>query len=321
LLRFRCSPRGVRALSLPVLTLFALTGCTAAGQGTPAPSSTSTMSSIQHIHGLGADPLTGDTYAATHQGMWLIPTKTLPPSYLEGAPRSTTDEPVQIGGREQDVMGFTVAAPGLLLASGHPAPTEQNDWNLPNLGLISSTDGADSWTPVALQGETDFHDLAAVPMADGMRVYGYDAGAGSVSVSDDSGATWSARAVLPLRDLAVDPARPDRVFATTAEGLTMSDDAGRTFGLVPGAPGLLVVEAVDAAWGAGLVGIDPAGAVWRQEGLAEAWTQTGTIRGTPEAFTFVGGGSPWILVADDHGIAASADYGVTWTDLVTAPSE
>jgi len=306
---------------VPVLGLFALTGCTAAEQAVPSPGDASTMSSIQHIHGLGADPLTGDTYVATHQGMWLIPTKTLPPSYLEGAPRSTTDEPVQIAGGGQDVMGFTVAAPGLLLASGHPAPSEQNDWNLPNLGLISSTDGAESWAPVALQGETDFHDLAAVALADSLRVYGYDAGLGSVSISDDSGATWSAGAELPLRDLTVDPSRPDRVFATTAEGLTMSDDAGRTFDIVAGAPTLLLVEALDTAAGGGLVGVDPEGAVWRQNSSSGTWTQTGATTGIPDAFTVVGGPVPWILAADARSIAASDDFGVTWTELVTLPAE
>lgn len=317
--RFSAADHRGQALSLAFLGVFVLAGCSAPaiGQGASSHRTAPVTYSFEHVHGLGADPLTGNTYAATHQGVWLIPTGRLPDTYLEGTPRSSTLEPTQIAGRAQDTMGFTVAAPGHLLASGHPAPTEQTGLNLPNLGLISSTDAANSWTALSLQGETDFHDLSAVPLTDTLRVYGYDAGAGAISVSDDSGATWSTGAVLPLRDLTVDPLRPDRVFATTADGLAMSDDAGRTFDLVAGAPRLLLVEAADSAAGGGLAGIDAQGALWQQDAAAASWTQKGTTTGPPEAFTFVGGSSPWILVADAHGIAASDDYGLTWTDLVS----
>ncbi|TDW29754.1 hypothetical protein EDD25_1464 [Cryobacterium psychrophilum] len=306
-------------LSVALVSTLALAGCATpdAGKGAASEENATVNRAFEHVHGLGADPLTGNTYAATHQGVWLIPTGRLPDTYLEGTPRSTTVEPSQIAGGAQDTMAFTVAAPGHLLASGHPAPTEQTDLNLPNLGLISSTDGANSWTALSLEGETDFHDLAAVPLDETLRVYGYDAGAGTILVSDDSGATWSTGGALPLRDLTVDPSRPDRVFATTAEGLAMSDDAGRTFDLVDGAPVLLLVEAADASAGGGLVGIDPQGTLWRQEGAAGTWTEAGAIDGPPDAFTFVGGSSPWILVAVAGGVAASDDYGLTWTELLS----
>ena len=316
--RFTYSQRYARGLAVATFTILALAGCTSAATG-PGSSSlgTTPVDAFEHVHGLGADPLTGNTYAATHQGVWLIPTGLLPNTYLAGTPRSSADDPIQIAGQTQDTMGFTVAAPGRLLASGHPASGEQTDLNLPNLGLISSTDGAETWTALSLEGETDFHDLVAVSLGDTLRIYGYDAGAGTVRVSDDSGVTWSDGAVLPLRDLTASPSLPDRVFATTAEGLAMSDDAGRTFALVPGAPSLLLVEAVDAASGGGLVGVAPDGALWRQEDTADTWTQTGTTTGPPEALTFVGGSAPWILVADARGIVASADYGLTWTELVS----
>jgi hypothetical protein len=95
----------------------------------------------------------------------------------------------------------------------------------------------------------------------------------------------------------------------------MSTDAGRSFSPLVGAPALLLLDALSADAGGGLVGLDPNGGVWRQD--AETWTQTGTTGRTPEAFTVVGGASPWILVADSTGIAASDDYGVTWTALVS----
>ena len=311
------STRRISALSVPLVGLMVLAGCSAndVDSTAVAPSTAAMANAFEHVHGLGADPLTGDTYAATHQGVWLIPTGMLPDTYLAGAPRADLTQPAQLAGLAQDTMGFTVAAPGQLMASGHPDPTEPSDLALPNLGLISSTDGASSWTPLSLAGKTDFHDLDAVPLDDGtLRVYGYDAGAGTISVSDDSGLTWSAGAQLALRDLSADPAQADRLYATTAAGVLVSTDAGRTFTALAGAPGLLLLDFA----GGGLVGLDPDGGVWRQD--AETWTQTGTTGRTPEAFTVVGGSSPWILVADAAGITASSDYGNTWTTLVSLSS-
>ena len=318
MVRFNRSRRRIIALSFPLVGLIVLTGCSAndADSAAVSPSADSAANAFEHVHGLGADPLTGDTYAATHQGVWLIPTGTLPDTYLAGAPRADTTQPMQIAGLAQDTMGFTVAAPGQLLASGHPDPAEPSDLALPNLGLISSTDGASSWEALSLAGKTDFHDLDAVPLDDGtLRIYGYDAGAGIISISDDSGLTWTAGANLALRDLSADPAQADRLYATTAAGVAVSTDAGRTFSAVAGAPTLLLLDTVA---GAGLVGLDPSGGVWRQD--AEMWTQTGTTGRAPEAFTVVGGSSPWILVADSTGIAASDDYGDPWTALVTLSS-
>ncbi|WP_104134438.1 MULTISPECIES: F510_1955 family glycosylhydrolase [unclassified Cryobacterium] len=318
MVRFNRSRRRIIALSFPLVGLIILTGCSAndSGSATVSPSIDSAANPFEHVHGLGADPLTGETYAATHQGVWRIPTGMLPDTYLTGAPRANTTQPLQIAGRAQDTMGFTVAAPGQLLASGHPDPAEPSDLALPNLGLISSTDGASTWTALSLAGKTDFHDLDAVPLDDGtLRVYGYDAGAGAISVSDDSGLTWTAGAVLTLRDLSADPVQADRLYATTAAGVMVSTDAGRTFTALTGAPALLLLDAVDTNAGGRLVGLDPSGGIWRQ--VAETWTQTGTTGRAPEAFTVVGGSSPWILVADATGIAASNDFGSSWTALVS----
>jgi len=321
LAKFNRSQRRIIAFSFPLVGLIVLTGCSAndAGSAKISPSTDSAANAFEHVHGLGADPLTGDTYAATHQGVWLIPTGVLPDTYLTGAPRANATQPLQIAGLAQDTMGFTVAAPGHLLASGHPDPAEPSDLALPNLGLISSTNGASSWTSLSLAGQTDFHDLDAVPLDDGaLRVYGYDAGTGAISISDDSGLNWTARAVLALRDLSADPSQPDRLYATTADGVMVSTDAGRTFTALAGAPALLLLDTIDTKAGGGLVGLDPSGGVWRQ--VADTWTQTGTTRRAPEAFTVVGGSSPWILVADATGIAASNDYGNTWTALVSLSS-
>lgn len=141
-----------------------------------------------------------------------------------------------IADRAHDTMDFTVARPGLLLGSGHPAPNEQLDLNPPNLGLIRSTDQGHTWETISLRGEADFHDLETVELPDGeLRIYGYDSTEATLLVSDDTGKTWASAAALEARDFAVDPGDPDRIYATTAQGLLLSQDAGRTFAAVEGA--------------------------------------------------------------------------------------
>ncbi len=295
--------------------LIVLAGC-AAVPGAPESLEANGAADFGHTHGLGADPTTGETYAATHNGVWLVPTGQLPEDYLDGAERDSGVNRVQIAGRAQDTMGFTVAAPGLLLASGHPDPVEQPDLNPPNLGLISSTDGAKTWGTLSLRGETDFHDLDAVTLPDGaLRIYGYDATGGMIQVSDDDGATWTARASIQLRDLAADRANPDRLYATTADGLLVSNDTGRSFEPVSAAPALFLIAAGDAESG-NMVGIDTQGAIWSTSIEAGTWSMTGQTEGTPEALGYVVGSTPWILIADARGIVASDDLGATGTVLV-----
>ena len=285
----------------------ALAACSAGTTQSP----TAPAASIGHVHGLGADPATGETYAATHTGVWLVPTSELPPSYPVSSDASA---PVQIAERWQDTMGFTVARPGLLLGSGHPDLTEQPDLDPPNLGLISSVDGAVTWDTISLRGEVDFHDLEVAELADGeLRIYGYDAGAGTVRTSTDSGIRWTAGAAMELRDLAADPAEPDRVYATTAQGLLVSNDAGRTFLPVPNAPALyLLTVAPDSGE---FIGIDTDNTVWTSPDGAQ-WNEQGSTRGTPEAMAYVGGDAPWLLIADDRGIVATEDYSATATVLL-----
>jgi hypothetical protein len=303
------------AITFAVGAVAALAGCGATPRGTDA--ATSAVTGFGHIHGLAADASTGNTYAATHNGVWLIPTGVLPDTYLNGAERTVETKPRQIAGRAQDTMAFKIAGPGLLLASGHPDPVEQPDLSPPNLGLISSTDQAQTWTSLSLHGTTDFHDLDAVALKSGeLRVYGYDADDGTVKISDDSGLTWSSGAAVQLRDLVADPSNPDRVFATTANGLLVSEDAGRTFAGAADTPTLLLIDAIDEQDGGGFIGIDPGGAGWHRDAVSRLWAKSGQADGAPEALGYVGGSAPWILVADRRGIVASDDYGASWTILV-----
>ena len=125
-------------------------------------------------------------------------------------------------------MGFTIVGPNRFLGSGHPDLNEAREKNLPSLlGLIESTDSCESWQPISLSGEADFHVLRFA----GDRVYGYDASNDRLLVSGDRGRSWDElKKPGPLVDLAVDPNDDRRIVVASAggleEGLFESRDGG-----------------------------------------------------------------------------------------------
>lgn len=200
-----------------------------------------------HVHGLGADG-DGAVLVATHHGLH----------------RLGEDGPELIS-EVQDFMGFTAVEEGRYLASGHPGAAQDGP---ANLGLISSTDDGASWSEVSLGGEADFHALDAA----GDRIYGVDSvSGGTLMVSDDGGESWEQREAPAMADLAVDPQDPQRLVATTQDGLMLSEDAGRSFTPIDGAP---LLQLVDWAADGTLVGLAPDGSVHRPEdGELRSWEQ------------------------------------------------
>lgn len=201
-------------------------------------------------------------------------------------------------------MGFTVVGPGRFLASGHPDMRAMQEQGLPpNLGLIESRDGGDTWESLSLLGEADFHALRLA----GERVYGFDATHGRLLASEDGGGTWSERATPGvLLDLAPDPDDPDHLVATGEQGLLRSRDGGRSWEPIGAAVGLL-------AWpeGGPLYLVDGGGALLVSAD-GEAWQRAGEIGGEPVALLAAG---PQELYAALHSgaITRSSDGGETWT--------
>ena len=168
------------------------------------PEPTSAESVVGHVHGLGVDPGDDTLYVASHFGVFRV---------VDG-------EPERVADRWQDTMGFAIVGPGHFLASGHPDLREE----LPaHLGLIESRDGAETWSPVAMQGEADFHAIEAMPD----RVYAYDSQSIQLLVSRDR-ELWEPIDRRPLLDLAADPSAPSVLYATTPQGrlLTSRDSSG-----------------------------------------------------------------------------------------------
>jgi hypothetical protein len=280
-----CAPARPNRRTVPHRTAaaLALTALLAAGCAAPAPTA---GPAFAHVHGVGVDPGDGTVYVASHDGLF----------------RSGPDGLVPAGAAGRDLMGFTVAGPARFLSSGHPAPGD----TLPEpLGLVESTDGGTTWTPLSLTGEVDFHALEVA----GTTVYGYDATHGLLRASADGGRTWDDRAALRALDIAVHPVDGRSVLATVEGGVAASSDGGRTFA-APAGPQLAYVSWAPDGQVFGL-GLDSTVHVSTDRGAS--WTTAGTVPGgRPQAVTATPDG---LLAATAGGVFRSVDGGMSFTPI------
>lgn len=281
------------SLACVVLLAAAVAGCGDEGEpsGTPAGDAARVVEDPGpvHVHGLGVNPADGALFIATHTGLFRAP---------DGEQRAT-----RVADRYQDTMGFTVIGPDRFLGSGHPDGREDLP---PFLGLIRSTDAGESWEPVSLQGEVDFHVLEAA----GQTVWGFgsnfDTREQLLLVSGDGGASWDERqAPEPLISLALDPGDAERAVAAGAQSLHATDDGGRTWTTLEGEPGLL-------AWSreAGLYRLGADGRVARSRDRGGSWREVGEVAGEPSAFE--ASGRELYAALHDGTVVRSADGGRSW---------
>jgi hypothetical protein len=239
-----------------------------------------------HVHGLGVNPADGALYVATHTGMYRV---------AEGERKAE-----RVADRYQDTMGFTIVGPNRFLGSGHP---DLRDDLPPLLGLIESTDSGESWEPISLLGEADFHVLRFA----GERVYGYDASNDRLLVSADRGRTWNElERPGPLLDLAVDPSNERRLVATTEEGLFESRDGGDTWSRVGEAVGLLAWPKRER-----LYLVAGGGQVFTSGDGGRRLRHLGEIGGQPAALLAQAARELYVALHDGT-IKRSTDGGSTW---------
>lgn len=238
-----------------------------------------------HVHGMAVNPVDGRLYLGTHNGTLVVDGHTIE----------------QVGDSTIDLMGFTAAGPDHFYASGHPGSGD----DLPDpVGLIESTDGGETWQPLSLTGEADFHTLGAA----GEQVYGFN----GQLVGTGNGTNWTPGAadVAPA-SLAVDPDDSDRVIATTEHGPVRSEDGAASFAHLEGAPLLLFVAwpSAEDLWG---VGTD--GTVYLSTDGGASWEERGDVE-APTAFTAGEDGS--VVVATETQILVSNDGGNAFEPVAT----
>ena len=223
-----------RALALiGAIGVLALTGCASNGP-------VSSLSELSHIHNIVV--VDDQVYAGSHEGLYA---------------QSPDNQWSRVSG-EFDVMALAEVN-GTLLASGHPG----NGFDLPEpIGLVSSLDGGQTWSPTSLTGDVDFHLLEA----SGETIIGVAANYGVLVKSSDAGVTWTTLDVPALTDLAIDPENQNSVWLATDQGLQRSNDGGSTFTLHTTS-----VSAVLLDWSeTGLYGAT-ADTVWRWDNASEDW--------------------------------------------------
>lgn len=284
------SSRPSRPVRKHLLVAIALTSAFPGCGGTnssapPGKQGSADDTALGHVHGLGVDPGDNTLYVASHNGVFRVTD--------DGARERVAD-------RSQDTMGFAVVGPGHFLGSGHPDVDEED---LPSsLGLIESTDGAETWESVSLLGDADLHAIEPV----GVRIYAYDSHTGSL-ITTTNRTEWDTITTQPLYDLAANPSDPATVYATTDRGvLVSSTDQGEPVE-VPGAPTL---TGMDWQPDGPLVGVAPDGAVMvSDDPTTGVWREVGTLDGYAEAVDAIAG--RW-HAATDRGVYESVDDGATW---------
>lgn len=250
-----------------------------------------------HVHGLGVDPADGALFIATHTGLFRAG---------QGEQRA-----VRVGESFQDTMGFTVVGPNRFLGSGHPDLRQ----DLPSLlGLIQSTDAGETWEPVSLLGDADFHTLR---FAHG-RVYGYDVTNDRLLVSADEGRTWEELARPgPLFDLAVHPSDARHLVAVAQSqlgpALFESTTGGEAWNAVASLAGLLAWPAPER-----LYVVNQSGEVFLTPDGGRRLELRGRIGGEPAAFLAHEG--DLYLALHDGTIKRSVDGGKSWS-VRSSPSQ
>ena len=136
-------------------------------------------------------------------------------------------------GPQHDYMGFSATA-GRLYGSGHPA----HGSGLVNpFGLIRSKDGGKTWDRLGLEGETDFHLLAAGWNTNAIYVWNPAPSsrmkAPGLHYTLNDGFAWKRADARGLsgepRALAVHPDSVATVAVATSSGLYLSTDSGAQF--------------------------------------------------------------------------------------------
>ncbi|MFD1542818.1 F510_1955 family glycosylhydrolase [Nonomuraea guangzhouensis] len=279
---------GRRLLSAAALS-FALVAC---GQASPEHGGRSESSNlgVGHVHGVGVDPADGALYVAGHHGLFTVTSPTTI---------------ARVADRNQDHMGFTITGSKTFLASGHPAAEDVSPDRPPHLGLIRSTDAGLTWKVISQDGSADFHSLQLA----GENLYAFDSQTSKVWRSADGGATWTQGTEEKVLDLGVSAEKSTRLYATTPQGLKVSEDGGVNFVEVPKSPLLSHVDVLTTGL---MVGAGADGRIHTSQDDGKTWTTVGKLPGQATAFTAVDR-RRLLAALEDGTVLESKDGGKTFT--------
>jgi photosystem II stability/assembly factor-like uncharacterized protein len=177
---------------------------------------------LTHVHGLNYSADGKQLLVPSHHGLAV---------YRDG-------KWAKASGPQHDYMGFA-ATRSRLYSSGHPAP----DSKLNNpFGLIRSSDYGKTWEKLSLEGESDFHLLAASWNTNAVYVWNAEKNSRMSSpglhLTLNEGFMWQRAAAKGLagtpRAIAVHPADAKIVAVATSTGIHLSRNSGDSFEPVVG---------------------------------------------------------------------------------------
>lgn len=171
---------------------------------------------LTHVHGMGYIESEGGLYFASHTGLKI---------YRDGSWFETD-------GMFNDYMGFNAVDEGFY-TSGHPGV----DSDLPNpIGIQRSNDGGRSLELLGLEGETDFHLMAAGYRSHDLFVMNPQENSemeAGFYLSENEGEDWQRLEPQGLEGdlmaLAIHPEDSQLLAAASTAGIFLSEDGGTTF--------------------------------------------------------------------------------------------
>ena len=257
----------LKTISLAITTLLLATGCSATAERV-------SLDQLEHVHSVATD---GEKfYLASHHGLYVW----------------ESDSWSQVG-EKFDIMGLSIAD-GVFFASGHPGPAQ--DLADP-LGILSSTDGGNTWVSKTFAGEVDFHLLEV----SGDSFVGAAANYGVVVGSQDAAVTWKTIEAPNLTGMSLNPKNGKELLIASDGKLLLSKDAGQTF-LEIAAP----ASVVNLDWSDGGIFVATDSTVFRSSGLDSSFSPLTTSFSKIQSFAAQ---ESKVIVMDSLGVHISADSG------------
>jgi photosystem II stability/assembly factor-like uncharacterized protein len=222
-----------------------IAGLAIVGVALAAPASRAADTAVlHHVHGLAFTADGAAIYVPSHDGLAVY----------------RNDKWSKAPGPEHDYMGFATTKRHFY-SSGHPARGS----GLTNpFGLMKSPDGGKTWQRLGMEGEADFHLLAAGFETDAVFVFNTARNSrmpapGYYHTTND-GFSWTRASAEGLRGdpaaVAAHPREPKTVAVATRAGAFVSRDAGERFAPVAEGQSVSVFFDLDGAhlWVGGYAG-------------------------------------------------------------------
>lgn len=262
---------------------------------------------LHHIHGLSYSADGKQLYIPMHHGLAIY----------------SGNQWSKAPGVAHDYMGFAVTRE-FFYSSGHPAPGVP----LKNpLGLIKSKDQGQTWEPLGLSGESDFHLLATSYQTNTVYVFNAEANARMPSpglyYTTNDGKEWRAAQGAGLggspASLAVHPTQDKVVAVGTRSGVYLSQDYGAHFQRLADAPQVLAVFfAADGQhlWFSSFGGTPSLARVQWQTGQSEPVALPPMDQDT---VTYIAQNpvnmQEWAIATYKRDVYVSVDHGHTWKQI------